>query len=719
MITLGCLLKLNSLKTDNEFNIWFKEADESYVNYTDFISNFGDDRTLFVIYKTENLFSEEELKINRLLTQKLEEIKGVKRVTSLTNMRIPYITPFQVKDRVLLNKNSTDYVKLRKSITDQKIFVNSLVSRDGKATGIQLYTESYIYNSVVLDEARKIIRDLPDSNRYFLVGGIPIFEETSRLSTEEPVFFMAMALFVMFVILLVIMRSLVIAIIPLVLSYLSIIWSMTLLNLLGGSINMLTGIVPLVILVMGVALSIHLISTYREHLPNCTTPFDAICKTYQDVLVPGTITSFTTSIAFFSFSFSQVGPIRLFGISAAAGVIFTYLITLLIMPILFKKYANKFLINTKESAHKLNKFPSRLSHFVIHYRKGIIVTSLLFFSAALIGLTTVKFESDQIKYFNETNPVRIANDSADHWFNGIYPYEIILNIKKIPSDSLITLYNSLALLEKNLANIDGVNGCYSIIGLSDAVYNLNSFKISKKIIFSKLISTSGKNRVHESKNYYVTPDHSRLRIVVKTNWTNNQKALQVCSAIQNELKIAFPNNKIPIYITGTTILLARLSDQLLDIQIFSLGLSFFIIFIVFIIIFRKPRYFIYGILPNILPVVFSIGLMGFLGLPLDVGTVLVASISLGIAVDDSVYFLTAYIGHRNISINSTRLTLSFKRIWRPITLTSFLLSIGFFLLVLSDYTPVRFLGLFVSLNMLVALICDLLLLPALLTYSKE
>ena len=720
VITILLGFYASSIKINNELNIWFSHDDEIYTNYDDFRGHFGEDKSIIIIYRNDSLFSNYQLSENRNLTKKLQEIKGVKDVISLTSLIIPKITPFQVVYAKAIPRDAKDQNVLKEKICNLPILIDNLVSEDGKASAYQVFINDTASKKDIFIEVKRIISEMPEHENYLMAGGIPMEEEITRLSSEEPVIYLMVTIVIMILILYFIFRSYFSPIIPIFIALISITWTMGLLSLAGGSVNMIVAIIPLVLLVVNVAFSIHLISNFNRNIKENLSIIDSIKKTVNDVLIPGTIASVTTSLAFLAFAFSTIIPIRIFGIFAAAGVIISYVLTLFLLPILFSLF-NKWFGNEPYS-NQIDKkrFAEKLVNFVSHNRKIILVSALTIFLISILGIWKLKFETDQIKYFKKSNSVRIANDTACEWFKGVYPFELVFDISNIPDDSIYIYLNKFKILKNRLIQIKDVEICHSATGLIEDIVKWNNSSVSEEAVLKRIIKSDRKENQSGMLAMFLSSDGNRYRIIVKTRWLDNQKAIELIPKIENEVNTVLGENKIPYYITGAAILYAHLNVKLLNAQIVSLSFSFLIIFIILILVFRKPSYFIAGILPNILPVLTTLGIMGYFKIPMDVGTVLIASISLGIAVDDTVYVLSAYKNYIKENSTAEALKLSYNKVWKAITMTTVVLVAGFFVLVFSNYIPVIYLGIFVSLNLIFALAYDYLLLPALLlTFNKR
>jgi len=715
---LFCSILIN-VQVNNKFEIWFDDDDLTYEHYKDFKKNFGDDRSLIIIYRSDSLFSDTELSLNSYLSKRFLKIEGVKDVISLSQLRILEISPLYVVSKKLIPKRSFNRKLLKQELCAQAILIDNLLSKDGLATAIQVFPSDTSNLVNILRQAKLIIAEMPESGRFVLVGGIPLTVESARVSSQEPPAYLVAAICIMIILLFIIFRNLPTALMPVFIALVSIIWTLAIFTLFGGSVNMLTGIIPLVLLAMSIAFSIHLISSYRKFYRQSANVETAIKESCREVLLPGSIAMLTTALAFLAFSFSRIEPIRLFGLYTALGVFFSFVLSFLFLPVFFLRFG-KIKVNKQiDYALVEDSFSSRITNFVTEKRKVIMFIAFLVFIISIVGLSKLQFESDQIKFFKKSNQIRVSNDIACEWFNGIYPFELVFNIETIPKDSLYEYFNLFKELEMKLLLLDHVEICHSANGFFQLVLSRNKYMITESSLFN-VLESGRKNKVLENLlKHFVSENRDRYRITVKTKWINNQIALDLIRQINAEVATVFRPTQLSHYITGAAPLYAGLNDRLLNAQMISLGFSLLIIITVFIFIYRKPLLFISGILPNLFPVMNTLGIMGFLGIPMDVGTVLIASISLGVAVDDTVYFLTAYRNNRRKHSVSEALKLSYVQVWKALATTTLILIAGFCIMVFSNYKPIIYLGVFVSLNLLFALVYDFLVLPVLIFYFSK
>lgn len=712
VLVMVFVTRLSQLKIDGEIDAWYKNNDKAYLEYNDFLNHFGDDRSLILAYKSDSLFSESEIQYNRQLCDSLSKIDGVKKVFGLTNIKIPVISPFVTAVRKLIPARVSNFTELQKQVVSQPIFIDNIISSSAKATAIQIIPERKANFKAIYNSVNDLVNKQKYPERFIVTGGMALIVEAETISSIEPPLFLLLAVIIIILIVYFLFKHWLLAILPVVISIISIVITLGLMQLTGVSINMITGIIPLVLLATGIAFPIHFISRYTKTNLEIQDSKKTSTTVLKHIFVPGGLSALTTSLAFLAFLASDIQPIKQFGLFSAIGVSASFVISLLVLPVFMRKIsvAKRSLINKNH----VSEFGKKLALFSTHYSVKILVFCGILLVITLFGILQLNLESDNIKYFKPTSDLRKANDSASVWFEGIYPYEILLNTENVSKDSIYFYFGVLQKIEKELLMLDEIKICHSANGYFQAIKNLNRYQISDSLLVSAFVEGQIEKKITENLNDYITADFSRYRISAKSQWVNNQKALHIIHKMDSVLNSNLKSTSVSYHISGSACMFLNLNNKILKAQKNSLILSFLFIFSVLMLIFRKPVLFMAGLLPNILPILNTLGLMGFLSIPLDVGTILVASVSLGIAVDDTMYFLKTYQTNCLCMNAKEAIIESLRQVWKPLSLTTLLLICGFIIMIFSTYTPILYMGIFISINLSFALLYDLIVLPALL-----
>lgn len=723
LLSIPLFLLCLQLRIDNSLKIWYNEKDLTYSQYSDFKDHFGSDESLIVIYRNDSLFSVRQLGLNRELTQALDSIDGIGAVESLSTIKIPALRGLRLFELPLIPTRTANYERLKARIISKPIFVHNFISADGNATGIIIYPEedsiARSKRAILADIDRVIHSDTFSANSYYLVGNIPLIEENNRISGREAGFFIFLCLLLVFILLVVYLRHILLALIPIFVALINVLWILGIYSLAREPVNMVTAIIPIIIMVVSVALSVHVITRYQKILISREKGMGSLVEALYSVFRPCWYTSLTTFVAFLAFLISDIGPVARFGMYTAMGILLSFLLSFSLLPALLS-------IIKIETRHKglafvsgWVRFSQSLANFTFRGRHGIIAGSILIILFSLAGMSRIGFESDQLQYFKKTKLIRVSNELAEQWFEGIYPVEIVINTRENIFELPEKYYEIFSVIEDSVSRFNGVVALHSPIVLFKSLFPADT-GMHRGLVPSAM-SGRYKEQLRNNKflNAYITSDGRFYRISVRTSWMNNKQTLYLIEKLNNLLTTRLTDRSMTYYITGLAPMYINLNERLMRNKISSFILSFTLIFIVLIILFRNFFLAMVGMIPNIAPVITTLGIMGWLGIPLDIATILISAISLGIAVDDTIHFLTTY-GQLKRTANDLkeRITLTFEAVGRPITLTSALLICGFITMVFSSYVPFIYFGIFLSLNILFALLYDLLLLPALLYFMR-
>lgn len=699
-LTAFSLFKLSDLKTNTDFDDWFNKEATVYQEYSEFINSFGDDQYFIVVYHSDSLFSENELEKVRIVSTQLKTLPNVLKVRSLTTLVKPIKTPFFYLEIPLIPKPYGSINVLKEKILKEKILIDNFISKDGKSTVIHVFQDNEIEKKIVYDEITKVLNQhfMPGS---FVISGVVLSIEATELAKSQTITYLILALIGVLVLLLIIFRNVTWSLTIIAASLVSIIWAMFLFLIVGGgAIDMLSGIIPLVILIMSLTFSIHLVSVLNDYKKEGLDKSESIYKSVMKVIVPGLLSNLTTAFAILSFALSRVESIRLFGIYTAFGIFISFLISFLFILITADIFWKSFKISTGFSG----RFDFIISKFYyVVSRKRIIVISvfMVITMISLIGVFQLKVETDVYNFFKKSHHVRIAKEQTDNWFDGVLPFEVVF--RNIPEDAVMLFASNFKDLDEEVLSIEEVGSCFSIHTLMGYL----SLELNEN------------NRVLIPKDLYRTfydPEKELLRYTIKTKWINHQEVMVKVRNIEKVVLKVLNVNPNSFYITGVSTLYADLNTELVSSQIKSLLISFLVIFLLLLITFRSTLFLTVGLIPNVVPVLNTLAMMGILGIALDVGTVLIAAVSLGVAIDDTIYFLYTYKKYKNVPLPE-RILVTYKSIFKQLFITTIIVCLGFIIMATSSYLPIIYLGIFVAVNVILAFLYDTLLLPILLSWN--
>lgn len=709
IITVYSTLQVFKLESSNNIDYWLNVENRSYKNYNHFTSLFGKDQFFVIVYKSDSLFSNKELRNNINLTRKFEALEGVDQVLSLANLKKPVKSPLGLFFFPLVTDNVTNTNKLKEKILDHKILIDNLISRDARSTVFYVIQNDTCDIFNLSKQIKEAIRNSPNSDNFYIPTGISIAVEATNLAKGESSKFIFIAIILIILLLYVVFRNFALAVSSIISGIIAMIWTLALFKLGGGQLDMLSGIMPLIVLVMSITFSIHLITKIISNVNPDVSIEKTITESVKSVFYPGVLSAITTSLAILTFGLSHIGPIKLFGIYTSLGIVLAFIINVILIPIMSVTLIKKNGLN--KSNVKINGSITNSYLNIISGKGGkfVIYLSIIFFILSIAAISKLHTETDVYRFFKKTNDISIAKAEMERSFEGVFPIEIVFKLYDNNIDSINSFIDKLGVIENELLKIEKIKTCNS---LNSA---LSSFNLKDEVYKQPRILRVQSNTLLRS--YYIS-ENNIFRLTAKAKWLNNNETEDVVTKIENKLDSILVNGNVSYYLSGAALIFSELNDEILINQIQSILLSYLIIMIVFGFLFRNLKLFVLGVLPNVIPVINVLALMALMDIYIDIGTVLIASISIGVIVDDTIYFLFFFRKEIKRSNKKAAIYNTFVSVLKPLLITTFVISIGFSIMIFSNYLPISYLGFFISLNLLLALFYDLVLLPSIILRIK-
>ncbi len=741
--TLFWLFKSQNLKfTFKEANL-LPDYHEENIIYNEFTSHFGDEGNSIVIgIKDSILSSKEKLFAWNNLTKKLNSFSEIEYSISLNDLKI-----------LEKNKDSIrfDFIPLINNDSIKKIDLNYLKNKI--KNGLPFY-KNLIYNDEN-ETFRSILimqNDIINTNsrkEFILKKFIPIVESFEKLNKidvkisgmpyvrtlnaenilNEMKIFVLIAILVTAFIFFLFFKSITATLISILVVIIGVIWALGTLGLFQYEITVLTALIPPLIIVIGIPNCIYLINKYQQEILNHGNQIKSLKTVIVKIGKATLITNLTTASGFATFILTNSKLLKEFGVIASLNVIGIFVISLIIIPIYFSYFP---IPQKKHLNHLESKSINSLLKWMenkINYNKKIIYS--ISFTLLLIcsyGISQIKISGnileDMPQSKNFFKDIIFFND----YFNGIVPLEILINtgrkngvknlasIKKI--DRLKSVIKTIPELSRPISIVDVVK--YS----KQTFYNGNPifFKIPSRQE-NNFISQYIKNSKSDSKilNTYSDESNQYARITTYMKDVNTQRMYEIEEILKQSINEIFPQKKYSVKLTGKSILFLKGTEFLVRNLIFSLSLAIFLIAIFMAFMFKSIKMIVISLIPNLLPLIFTAGAMGFLGISLRPSTILVFTIAFGISVDDTIHFLAKYrqeLWDNNFDINKSVFK-SLNETGVSMFYTSIVLFFGFSVFLISDFGGTIALGGLVSTTLLLAMLTNLLLLPSLLISFKK
>ena len=709
--------------------------------------------------------------INNLLSlkYKIQSLDWVYNVVTLLDIPLLDNSEAPLQERLENFKTLKDEDVNRergfKEIISSPVFRNFVISEDGKTSGIIVYIkkkeppkniknkskdeiENYKdkikkqnHNNIL--EIRDVIKSYEDVGKIHL-GGIPMIADDMMTFIKSDIVVFGLGVFLFIIATLwYVFRKLIWIIVPISSCFFSVIIMTGLLGLLGWKVTVISSNFIALMLILTLAMNIHMSTRFlqlRENYLKKDT-MELIFLTTNKMFWPILYTVLTTIIAFLSLIFSEIKPIIDFGWMMTMGLITSFIITFTLLPTLinFVPKENIYLDEYKNS--KLTTFFSKISQ---QYQKLIFIITGFVIFLSIIGISRLEVENSFINYFSKNTEIYKGMKLIDEKLGGTTPLEIILKFpqkdkNKINDDDDFEDWDDennngdnkkywftkdkidrIALVHNYLDSLPEVGKVLSFSSIIDVATLLNNNKPLGTLEIGVLYSKIPESIKTEIVDPYISIENNEARINLRIiDSQENLRRNDLIKKINYDLKNKLGLDEKEFKLAGVLILFNNLLQSLFKSQILTLGLVMIGIFTMFIILFKNIKLSLIGVVPNFIAAFFILGIIGLLGIPLDMMTITIAAITIGIAVDNSIHYIYRFKEEFN-KFNDYNKTIEIchSTVGKAILNTSITIVFGFSILVLSKFIPTIYFGIFTGLAMLLAMISVLTLLPSLILLVK-
>ncbi len=730
-------------------------------------------REFLILTYTPNEGMVTDTSINNLLSlkYKIQSLNWVHSVVTLLDIPLLSNSDAPLQERLesfkTLKDEDVDKDRGFKEILNSPVFRNFVISEDGKTSGIIVYIkqsqklenieskskeeiENYKdqikkQNHQNILEIRQVIQSYDDTGKIYL-GGIPMIADDMMtfIKSDIVVFGIGVLLFIIATLWFV-FRKLIWIIVPISSCIFSVVIMTGLLGLLGWKVTVISSNFIALMLILTMAMNIHMSTRFlqlKKNSPNKNN-FEIISLTTKKMFWPIFYTALTTILAFLSLIFSEIRPIIDFGWMMTFGLITSFIITFTLLPT-FLNFAPSENISLKKEQN--SKFTVLLGSLSINSKNTIFLVTGIVIILSIFGISKLEVENSFINYFNKNTEIYKGMKLIDEELGGTTPLEVILKFpkkekkkeKKLPEDDEFEDWgdendenndkywftkdkiDKIASVHNYLDSLPEIGKVLSFSSIIDVATQLNNNKplgtLEMGVLYSK-IPESIKTEIIDP---YLSIENDEARISLRIiDSQENLRRNDLINKINFDLKDKIGLNKSEYQLAGVLILFNNLLQSLFKSQILTLGLVMIGIFVMFLILFKNIKLSLIGVVPNFIAAFFILGIIGLLEIPLDMMTITIAAITIGIAVDNSIHYIYRFKEEFNkIKDYNKTLKLCHSTVGVAILNTSITIVFGFSILVLSKFIPTIYFGMFTGLAMLLAMISVLTLLPALILVIK-
>ena len=727
LITIFSIIQLFFLKFDFTIENLFPENDQEVEQYYNFRDEFGrEDNIISLTYNCDDPFLLKNYLENKKITQNLSKINGISNVLSISNLGIELnISETNLPDENLTQKQIDE---IRNYIFKYSIFTNNLISEDGTITSIILEVdESFNDHPGRLKIMKDIENIIDNSNWDWYETGIPVLRtKYVQYMIGDFIKFFPPVTIILFLVLYMMFKSMKIVLLPILTVFISVIWILGLMSLFDFSINIITYIVPTLVMIVGVADSVHILIKYNQDIKISNNTKISIKKTIQGIGNAILLTSLTTSIGFLSLLSTNIVMIKEFGFLVAIGVLIAFLVSIFLIPPLLILMDNTYPLKTKSSKKGIRYYilkriveVNKNHHFIILIISSIFIALFIYFaskvetnSALLDDLSSGNELFEDIKFTEEN-------------MGAVFPFEVIITAKDeknnfiengIANSRIIVFVDKI---QKKINSIPEIRKTISVVDYLDIIHNnFNEESEEKSYLNDELIFQYFVLNEDIFQNL-INFEYSKTRISARIKDINSTRANEIVKEI-NEWKSENIPDDIQISLTGTTLMALKVNDYLVNNLIISFLIAFGVIFISMGFLFKSLKLAIFSMIPNLIPILFLAAIMGIFDIKLRPTTAMTFAIAFGIAVDDTIHYMVRF--RQELSMNNGNfIEANSETIFstgNAIISTSLILGCGFLVMVSSNFLPSRDFGFLSAITMFGAIIGDLFFLPTMLRLLK-
>jgi predicted RND superfamily exporter protein len=694
--------------------------------HADVTSVFGGEELVVVAVFADDVFAPATLARIDKLSSELAALEGVREVIGPTTVKGIEVSDFGLRTGRFMQelpKTAEESAALRKAMLANPLYLGNVFSSDGRAAAISVFFQPGVseWDLRDLDARIREIAHATGGPEEIAITGIPTLKVGGARFMETDI-----ARFTPLSIALVVcvlgwafrtVRGVVVALVPVLLG---VVWTTGVMVLSGSSINMGTLVLNPLLLSIGIAYSIHIVTPYYEYLASGSSSRDAIASAMEHVRLPLFVSALGNLCGFAAFIPTTILAIREFGAYSVLGILSILIACITTIPaVLALLPTPQRLPGSRERSRLMVGVLDVIARTAVAHRRLVLALVALLCVVAVHGIRKLNIETDYLSFFSSSSEIRRDNARIAAALAGTQPVYLVIEGR---TPGAVTRVESLAAMRglqdfvQSQPKVDKTMSLVDYLALvrrtiapeqADAAQPTQE-EVDQVMVLIDPAEIRG----------FVSPDQQRANVVVRTKLSGSHEVRAFADSVLAYAAEHFPPG-LSVHPTGTLLLLAQSADRLAWAQVTGLWQVLITLLVIMSFLFLSVRVAILSLIPSVVPIVLLFALMGWLAIDLNISTSLIATIAIGLATDETIHFLTTFNSELKRSGSQEAATLSTMRAeGHPIVFTSVALGLGFLLVTLSNFKPVQNFGLLASSCMIIALVADLLVLPALVTTTR-
>ena len=769
LVVIGALLsQLPTIIIDTSTEAFLHKTDPALLTYNDFRDQFGRDEVIIVALKPKQVFDINFLKTLKKLHTELEEnVPYLDDITSLVNAR----NTRGEKDLLIVEdlledwpETEEDLQAIKQRAMSNPIYENMLISKDGTFTTIIIRTQSlssagpeneimagfenfddtietpsdtgtkYLTdeeNTEVVQAVEKIVKKYRSPDLPIYIAGSPaVVHFLKEAMMSDMMKFMLLAVLTVSALLYIMFRRISGMVLPILIVILSLLSTISLMAIFGVPIKLPTEILPSFILAVGVVSSVHILAIFFHQLRKTKNKEESIVYTLGHSGLAVVMTNLTTAAGLMSFANASVAPVAELGIFASAGIILAFIYTIVLLPPLIAiiPLSSKKTEALRKNNRIMDSVLGSISRFSTTHPKKILIVSFCIMAIAFTGIFSIRFSHFPLKWLPKTSEIRIATEKIDKELNGSMSMEILFKTNR---ENGLYDPNLLNRIESAGADIEKMSNKEMFIGKAWSVTTIlkeinqalnenspNDYTVpqNKPLVAQEflLFENSGSDDLED----FVDSQFSMARLTLKVPFVDGI----LYDPLEEKLTTYLNQNfhDVDYEITGLVALLARTFNNTITSMASSYLIALSVITLMMILLIGRIRIGLLSMIPNLAPIILTLGVIGWFGFPMDLFTMMVASIAIGLAVDDTIHFMHNFRRYYEQSGDPKKAVFeTLHSTGRAMLVTSVVLSVGFFIYMFASMQNIIRFGFLTGFTIIMALAADYFIAPALMVLVNK
>lgn len=735
LLTVFMGYKATEVKMTYKFGGILPEDDSTYLEYAKFLDEFGEDGNVMVIgTQGEEIFNVDNFAAWYVLGNEIKALDGVDSIFSIAHsydlvkneeeekLELVSLTPKEPRTQAEVDS-------IRAKLKRLPFYKDLLYNDSTDATLMMVFVNAEKFNSEqrgdVMEEIMTLTEKYSEDHMELAYSGLPhIRTYTASQVKSELLKFVALAALVTAIILFIFFRSVRVVVFCLLVVGVGVIWSVGTIVLLDYRLSSLSGLIPPLIIVIGIPNCVFLLNKYHSEYQNHGNRTKALMRVISKIGNATFLTNFTTALGFATFIFTESDLLRQFGVVASLNIIGIFFLSITLIPIIFSYLPEPKTRHLKHLQKRwLDSVVKKLVYWVSEKRRQVYLTTLVVIALGAYGVTLIKTTGNIVDDLPEGDQIIQDLGFFESNFHGVMPFEVLVdtkrkgqivkdkNLKRI--EELQELIHTYPEFSRSLSMVDALKFA------KQAFYNGSPSKYSlirgneKGFISPYLTTGSGGD---DMGSMFMDSTKQVGRISAQMADIGTDRMEEIIDGMKPRIDSIFPSEDYHVTLTGTSIVFLKGTRYLVSNLMTSLILAIIVIAVIMYILFGSFRMVLISLFPNLIPLLCTAALMGYAGVPIKPSTILVFSIAFGISVDDTIHFLAKY--RQELDARSGRMKEAVIRAVKEtgvsMIYTSIVLFFGFSIFITSKFGGSQAIGILASFTLLCAMLSNLVLLPSLL-----